>query len=163
MPDISMCLNQNCSIRKQCYRFTAQPSSIIQSYSAFLEENKESCYIPNKKFDNDKAVNPWHKMNKDVTNAQREIIQGYYIRISKERPSIEEILNWLEDDLQEIRMDDLVNEAESIISEPDTHHDVSIVICDLCGCEWVAVRPTGVTKLQCPNCDKLSTFTIKEF
>ena len=31
-------------------------------------------------------------------------------------------------------------------------HEVSKVSCDICTYEWVAVRPKGLVKLQCPNC-----------
>ena len=31
-------------------------------------------------------------------------------------------------------------------------HEVSNVKCDLCGKEWLAVRPEGIIKLECPNC-----------
>lgn len=35
MPDISLCRNTNCPLRKNCYRFTAKPDEFIQSYSNF--------------------------------------------------------------------------------------------------------------------------------
>ena len=31
-------------------------------------------------------------------------------------------------------------------------HEVSTVKCDVCTYSWVAVRPEGLTKLECPNC-----------
>lgn len=46
MPDISMCLNENCSLKDGCYRFNAKPSEYSQSYELFEERNKEKCFIP---------------------------------------------------------------------------------------------------------------------
>lgn len=37
-------------------------------------------------------------------------------------------------------------------------HEVSKVKCDLCGYEWIAVRPEGVEKLECPNCNNIGYF-----
>lgn len=37
-------------------------------------------------------------------------------------------------------------------------HEVSKVKCDLCGKEWIAVRPEGLTKLECPNCENMVQF-----
>lgn len=36
--------------------------------------------------------------------------------------------------------------------------EVSQVKCDLCAHEWVAVRPQGTPKLECPNCSNISHF-----
>ena len=36
--------------------------------------------------------------------------------------------------------------------------EVSKVKCDLCGHEWVAVRPEGVLRLECPNCGNIANF-----
>ena len=41
MPDISMCSNKTCPLKKDCYRYTAKPSEFRQSYSNFSE-----CLIP---------------------------------------------------------------------------------------------------------------------
>jgi hypothetical protein len=40
-------------------------------------------------------------------------------------------------------------------SEP---HEVSQVQCDLCSHSWVAVRPEGLEKLECPNCGNMVQF-----
>lgn len=37
-------------------------------------------------------------------------------------------------------------------------HEASKVKCDLCGKEWVAVRPEGLIKLECPNCSGINYF-----
>lgn len=35
MPDIAMCLNDECPLRVSCYRFLAVPNEYRQSYSKF--------------------------------------------------------------------------------------------------------------------------------
>lgn len=37
-------------------------------------------------------------------------------------------------------------------------HEVSTAKCNLCGKEWVAVRPKGLTELECPNCKNMVQF-----
>ena len=37
-------------------------------------------------------------------------------------------------------------------------YEVSQVKCDLCGYEWVAVRPLGLEKLECSNCENMVYF-----
>jgi len=37
-------------------------------------------------------------------------------------------------------------------------YEASLVKCDLCTHQWVAVRPAGLTILECPNCDNMVTF-----
>lgn len=36
--------------------------------------------------------------------------------------------------------------------------ETSLVKCDLCSYHWVAVRPFGLTKLECPNCNNMVYF-----
>lgn len=36
--------------------------------------------------------------------------------------------------------------------------EASLVECDLCRHRWVAVRPEGLTKLECPMCHNISNF-----
>lgn len=43
--------------------------------------------------------------------------------------------------------------------EDNTPHEVSLVECDICTHKWVAVRPLGLTKLECPNCNLMVEFT----
>lgn len=97
-------------------------------------------------------------MKAEIIQAQREIIQGYYNRIVMRKPDIETIIQWLEDDLQTIRMDDMVLNAEEIINESNNPHQVSKVKCDICGYGWIAVRPQGLIKLECPQCGCLGLF-----
>jgi hypothetical protein len=49
MPDISMCLNQNCLLKEKCYRFKANPSTFWQSYTNFIPDKSGKCdsYIEN--------------------------------------------------------------------------------------------------------------------
>lgn len=42
MPDISMCKNNKCILRKKCYRYIAIPN-IIQTYSSFSPNDKGEC------------------------------------------------------------------------------------------------------------------------
>lgn len=37
-------------------------------------------------------------------------------------------------------------------------HEASKVECGLCGHTWVAVRPKGLTELECPNCNNMTQF-----
>jgi hypothetical protein len=97
-------------------------------------------------------------MKAEIIQAQMEIIQGYYNRIVMQQPDLETIIQWLEDDLQTIRMDDIVLDAENIINAPRDPHEVSKVKCDVCNYSWVAVRPLGLTKLECPQCGGLCSF-----
>ena len=41
MPDISMCNNNKCKFKKECYRFTAKPSEFHQTYGEFNCKDKE--------------------------------------------------------------------------------------------------------------------------
>ena len=38
MPDITMCVSQECPIRNECFRATAKPDSKYQSYADFYLE-----------------------------------------------------------------------------------------------------------------------------
>jgi len=42
MPDISMCLNDECHLAKECYRHEAKPSE-WQSYSCFHPDESGEC------------------------------------------------------------------------------------------------------------------------
>lgn len=43
MPDISMCINEDCTLKKSCYRYTANPNEFWQVYGDFKQEKGE-CY-----------------------------------------------------------------------------------------------------------------------
>lgn len=38
MPDISLCKNESCPLKDNCYRYTATPNEHRQSYSVFVWE-----------------------------------------------------------------------------------------------------------------------------
>ena len=47
MPDISMCDNEKCPKRKQCYRFCAVPFKQWQAWTHFdLKTYDGGCYLP---------------------------------------------------------------------------------------------------------------------
>lgn len=96
-------------------------------------------------------------MTKEILTVQREIVQGYYNRIFFEKPSVETIMQWLESDLEHLSQEDTVEAAKDIIMNYDPH-EVSKVECCICKHSWVAVRPKGVERLECPNCKCMVDF-----
>lgn len=80
-----------------------------------------------------------------VVQAQREIIQGYYIRLaSHPEPTVkcEDILAWLENDMQTIRMENLGLEALQILSQKPERISLS---------EMTDEDNTEVAKILKPN------------
>ena len=50
MPDITMCQNESCPVRKTCYRYMAEPTPEQQSYAIFLFLKKDDrIYCPHYK------------------------------------------------------------------------------------------------------------------
>ena len=49
----------------------------------------------------------------------------------------------------------LKNESNKKNNIPNDPHEVSSVRCDLCGKEWIAVRPEKTRKLECPRCHNI--------
>ena len=96
-------------------------------------------------------------MSKDVLLVQREIIQGYYNRIVVQKPDLETILQWLESDLEYLLQEDAVEVVKDMVMNYDPH-EVSQVKCSVCNNSWVAVRPKGLQKLECPNCSNMVYF-----
>ena len=43
MPDISMCQNEECPLRKKCYRYTATPNEHLQAYGWFKPDKEGKC------------------------------------------------------------------------------------------------------------------------
>jgi len=43
MSDISMCENETCPKRAQCYRFTAKPTPYRQAYGDFTPDERGEC------------------------------------------------------------------------------------------------------------------------
>lgn len=41
MPDITMCANKKCKLRRNCYRFMAIPDNNYQSYAGFVPDFDE--------------------------------------------------------------------------------------------------------------------------
>jgi hypothetical protein len=52
MPDISMCQNEGCPLKKKCYRYTATPSVGLQTYGWFKPDEEGKCdyYWDNKDY-----------------------------------------------------------------------------------------------------------------
>ena len=53
MPDITMCENEKCPFKEECFRYTAKPSEHRQSYSMFeptIVDGKITCewFLDNK-------------------------------------------------------------------------------------------------------------------
>jgi rubrerythrin len=53
------------------------------------------------------------------------------------------------------KMNKVMNDTNTYTA---TQYETSLVVCDLCGHSWVAVRPQGLEKLECPNCDNMVYF-----
>jgi histone deacetylase complex regulatory component SIN3 len=43
MPDISMCRNKECTLKENCYRFTAKAEELWQTYSEFTQYKDGKC------------------------------------------------------------------------------------------------------------------------
>jgi hypothetical protein len=43
MPDISMCTAHSCPMKEQCYRYTATPSPMWQTYADFSPDENGEC------------------------------------------------------------------------------------------------------------------------
>ena len=57
--DITMCKNNKCTLKEQCYRFTAFPNEIRQTYDTFKQINGDCEHFWNNEnqVDNKKKVN----------------------------------------------------------------------------------------------------------
>jgi len=51
-----------------------------------------------------------------------------------------------------------IQKSITTMKEEDGPHEASKVKCDLCSYEWIAVRPEGLIKLECPNCENMVHF-----
>jgi hypothetical protein len=91
-------------------------------------------------------------MNADIIEAQKELLRGYYLKIHYEKPDWNTVMQWIEADLQTLEMDSAVVLAENILSD---RFEVSTVVCSHCKYSWVAVRPCGTGKLECPECKRM--------
>ena len=43
MPDIAMCKNETCKLKKECYRYMAEPSKYRQAYADIKPNKKGEC------------------------------------------------------------------------------------------------------------------------
>ena len=64
------------------------------------------------------------------------------------------------DEISFSRMVELFNGIAEAFYTKDTH-EVSKVECYLCAYEWIAVRPDGTKKLECPLCGNITSFENK--
>jgi hypothetical protein len=62
-------------------------------------------------------------------------------------------LNYTTDQIIEMKWAEYTNSGED-----EGPWETSLVKCDLCSHEWVAVRPAGLEKLECPDCSNLAGF-----
>ena len=82
-----------------------------------------------------------------TTSKYQQVIQcSMNIWILKDK---EKVIKW-----KELSSED----AENITNTYKDPHEVSEVKCDVCNYRWVAVRPEGLTKLECPKCGGLRSF-----
>jgi hypothetical protein len=61
MPDISMCMNEECPLKEECYRFTVQPNKYRQSYGNFKPNEEGQCVY----YWNNKGYKDEHKDRND--------------------------------------------------------------------------------------------------
>ena len=57
-PDISMCANDKCTLKEECYRYTARPNPYMQSYASYEQDKNGKC---NDFYDNKKKLNANNK------------------------------------------------------------------------------------------------------
>jgi phage FluMu protein Com len=53
---------------------------------------------------------------------------------------------------------DCGNEHHPFSYYPEEESEVSKVKCDICDHTWIAVRPSHLTKLECPKCKSINSF-----
>ena len=76
---------------------------------------------------------------------QREIIQGYYLRIHYQKPDLETIMDWLEDDLRTLGMEDTLLGANKVLESPKDNIPVDEAPkseCNVIKCENTSVVGT---------------------
>lgn len=56
MPDISMCMDKHCTLRHDCYRYTAMANEPQQSYGGFKQVNDKCDYFWDNERKNCKGV-----------------------------------------------------------------------------------------------------------
>lgn len=43
MSDISMCINEDCTLKKKCHRYTAPVNEFYQTYAEFKQDQDGTC------------------------------------------------------------------------------------------------------------------------
>ncbi len=108
MPDITKCCNDNCSINKECYRYTSIASQ-HQSYSLFVQNADRTCdYFT----ENIKAKTNNNKKETLVliTNKDREVLHGKKIERRKAKTYTEEqVQTLLSNQIKECAHNYLIN------------------------------------------------------
>ena len=89
------------------------------------------------------------KTEKELIKEANDIIRSFNSVI--ERSGAE--TNWEALNKQVKRI--LKEQHEYMFAEP---HEVSLVRCDFCSKQWTAVRPEGLTKIECPACGNMVPF-----
>lgn len=68
MPDITMCNDEKCPKRKECYSFMAIPSEYRQSYFAKSPRKNDKCeyFYP---------IQKWHKLNDKILSDDKSVAE----------------------------------------------------------------------------------------
>jgi hypothetical protein len=59
---------------------------------------------------------------------------------------------------EEYSSDEKVIDIARLFIKDYDPHEASKVKCDLCSIMWIAVRPKGINKLECPYCNNMVHF-----
>ena len=92
----------------------------------------------------------WRKQITDDTVIEIDGIQFSNIVVSAKKATYEKYAS--------LGLDKAVLKSLLLIADDVDPHEASKVKCDLCEYEWIAVRPEGLTKLECPNCHNMVNF-----
>jgi len=66
MPDITMCDNDECTLKKQCYRFMARPTKGWQAYSNFEQGENGKCQYYWEYNVKKRSKNGWHIVPSEI-------------------------------------------------------------------------------------------------
>ncbi len=108
MPDISKCCNDNCSINRECYRYTCKADD-FQSYSLFTQNTDRTCnyFIENIKT---KTSNNLKETLVLITDKDREVLHGKKIERRKTKTYTEDqVQTLLSNQIKECAHSYLVN------------------------------------------------------
>ena len=81
--------------------------------------------------------------------------------------NIEELCEWLKTTkgITKIDLEDLVGyipEYEKYLEDNEEGWTANYIQCDLCSHKWTSVYPAELDRLECPNCNNMVMFDIKE-